>query len=100
MHAPALCMYERPSPGFCALCLSRDVFPPFFDAQLIQYAKSQGMKTINVVRRSSQFDELKALGCASQSFLEPFTPGCKSHPSQFAGAEGARAARESVVLLH
>lgn len=70
MHTSALCMYERPSPGFCALCLCSDAFPPLFDAQLIQYAKSQGIKTINVVRRSSQFDELKALGCASQSFLE------------------------------
>ncbi len=33
-------------------------------AQVVQYAKSQGVKTISIVRRRDhQIDELKALGC-------------------------------------
>ena len=30
--------------------------------QLVQYCKHVGIRTINVVRRASQVDELKALG--------------------------------------
>ncbi len=39
---------------------------------VIKYAKSQGLKTINVVRREEQKEELKALGyalTASTTFL-------------------------------
>ena len=31
--------------------------------QLIQYCKHKGIKTINVVRRQEQVQELKDLGC-------------------------------------
>lgn len=34
--------------------------------QVIQYAKSQGIKTVSIVRRSEQIKELQDLGCDPQ----------------------------------
>ncbi len=44
----------------CDACVAGSVL----GKMVIKYAKSQGLKTINVVRREEQKEELKALGYA------------------------------------
>jgi hypothetical protein len=59
--------------------------------QLIQYCKHKGIRTINVVRRQEQIEELKALGCANVSYSRNFQYSCVLLLSCGEGVQGAAA---------
>jgi len=63
--------------------------------QLIQYAKSQGIRTINVVRRASQFEELKALG--ADEVVDSSSEDVVARVKEITGGKGAYSGLDAVA---